>query len=113
MNLDKKQTIDKIEKLFTENPKDVGLALTLTQLRMGRGNITGSIEAMEKLFKELDSEMKYQPGLVGLLVQLYQHQGRKEHMRRLLSEASDWWKQAEKPVSRLHPSLKFQLLMIK
>ncbi|KAL7270622.1 Signal recognition particle subunit SRP72 [Rhizina undulata] len=87
----------KVEALFAASPKDIGLALTLVQLRMSAGNITGGIEVLEKLLESLDDNATYQPGLIGLLVALYQHQGRKKHVRDVLSKASDWWKNSDKP----------------
>lgn len=93
-----KEVTKKIEQMFESNSVDVGLALTLVQLRMSSGNITGAISILESLFSKLEPEKRYQPGLVGLLVALYEHQGRKKHVRTALSEASEWWKQSSKPV---------------
>jgi signal recognition particle subunit SRP72 len=90
--------IKKIEQMVEANSVDIGLALTLVQLRMNAGNITGSIAALEFLFAKLEPEKRYQPGLVGLLVALYEHQGRKLHVKKILAEASDWWKQSSRPV---------------
>ncbi|KAA8909169.1 hypothetical protein FN846DRAFT_1009456 [Sphaerosporella brunnea] len=92
-----KDIIKKIEKLVEANPADIGLAFTLVQLRMQTGNITGSITTLESLLTELEPQARYQPGLVGLLVALYEHQGRKQHVRKILSEASEWWKQSPQP----------------
>jgi len=93
-----REVVKRIEQMFEANPIDVGLALTLIQLRMSTGNITGSISTLELLFSKLEPEKRYQPGLVGLLVALYEHQGRKQHVRKILSEASEWWKQSPQPV---------------
>ena len=86
-----KEATKKIERMFASNPVDIGLTLTLVQLKMRSGNITGSISTLEALLSKLEEGQRYQPGLVGLLVALYEHQGRKQHVRRLLSEASAWW----------------------
>jgi signal recognition particle subunit SRP72 len=88
-----------MERLFATDVKDIGLALTLVQLHMGRGNITGAINVMESLSSNLEPAQRYQPGLVGLLVALYEHQGRKQHVRKVLSEASEWSKNSDNPVS--------------
>jgi len=93
-----KEVIKKIEQMFESNPIDVGLALTLVQLHMNSGNITGSVSTLESLLGNLEPDKRYQPGLVGLLVALYEHQGRKQHVRKILSEASEWWKKSPHPV---------------
>lgn len=93
-----KEATKKIERMFASNPVDIGLTLTLVQLKMRSGNITGSISTLETLLSKLEDGQRYQPGLVGLLVALYEHQGRKQHVRRLLSEASAWWNQSSQLV---------------
>jgi signal recognition particle subunit SRP72 len=93
-----KEVVKKIVQMVEANPTDIGLALTLVQLRMNTGDITGSIHTVESLFAKLEPAERYQPGLVGLLVALYEHQGRKQHVRKILSEASEWWKQSPQPV---------------
>ncbi|KAF8533156.1 hypothetical protein BDD12DRAFT_919352 [Trichophaea hybrida] len=92
-----KEVIKKIEQMFESNPVDVGLALTLVQLRMSSGNTTGSVSALESLVSNLEPDKRYQPGLIGLLVALYEYQGRKQHVREILSEASEWWKRSHRP----------------
>ncbi|KAI5800011.1 hypothetical protein EDC01DRAFT_613135 [Geopyxis carbonaria] len=96
-NMSGKDVTKKIEQMFLSNQKDIGLALTSIQLRMGAGNITGSIEILEKLFENLEPQMRYQPGLVGLMVALLDHQGRKKYMREILYKASEWWKNLSSP----------------
>jgi signal recognition particle subunit SRP72 len=91
----------KLEKLVTANPTNIGLAVSLVQTRMSTGNITGSISVLESLFAALEPAKKFQPGLVGLLVKLYEHQGRKQHVRKILSEASEWWRSTPQPVCSL------------
>ncbi|KAI5817418.1 signal recognition particle protein [Pyronema omphalodes] len=87
----------KLEKLVAANPTNIGLAVSLVQTRMSTGNITGSISVLESLFTALEPAKKFQPGLVGLLVKLYEHQGRKQHVRNILSEASEWWRSTPQP----------------
>lgn len=101
----------KLEKLVTANPTDIGLAVSLVQTRMSAGNITGSISVLESLFAALEPAKKFQPGLVGLLVKLYEHQGRKQHVRKILSEASEWWRSTPQPVCSLTQSSKLHFLI--
>ncbi|KAH0608288.1 uncharacterized protein H6S33_002340 [Morchella sextelata] len=96
-NVKGKTAENKVEALWTANPKDIGLALTLVQLRIRSKNITGAIQTMDKLLSALGPEQRYQPGLVGLLVALYQSQARKKDVKDLLSQASDFWKNTDTP----------------
>lgn len=109
-NMTGREVVKKIERMFEANPVDIGLALTLIQLRMSTGNITGSISTLELLFSKLEPDKRYQPGLVGLLVALYEHQGRKQHVRKVLSDASEWWRQSSQPVCQ--PPTSNRLILI-
>lgn len=82
---------------MTENPKDIGLALTLVQLKLRAGNVVGAIQTLDALFAALEPEQHYQPGLIGLQVALYQDQGRKQHIKDLLHQASTFWKSSSSP----------------
>jgi signal recognition particle subunit SRP72 len=93
-----KAVFTRLETMFKSNPKDVGLALILVQLCMSSGNITGATWILELLLTSLEPEKRYQPGLIGLLVAMYKHQGRSRHVRNLLSEASKWWMESPNPV---------------
>jgi len=96
-NCNSKDIVKKVESLFEASPQDIGTALTLVQLRMSVGNITGAVQALEKLLGSLEPEERYQPGLIGLIVALYQHQGRKQGVRDVLTQASDYWKASSNP----------------
>ncbi|RPA89887.1 hypothetical protein L873DRAFT_1885182 [Choiromyces venosus 120613-1] len=93
----------KVEKLVEKNPGDVGLSLTLAQLRMRSGNITGAITAVENVMSAAVDEQKYLPGVVGLLVGLYSHQGRRQHVKEVLARASGYWMTCATPN---HPLLR-------
>ena len=90
---------DALSALNSLSSSSIGLTLLMVQMKLEGGNITGAIETMHKLLAELPDEKKYLPGLVGLLVALYRQQGRKEDVRNLLSEASEYSKKTEQPVS--------------
>ncbi|CUS07705.1 unnamed protein product [Tuber aestivum] len=94
---------DKVEKLVKKSPGDLGLSLTLAQLRMRSGNITGAIAAVENVISAAPEDQKYLPGVIGLLVGLYQHQGRRQHVKDILSKASEYWKNSPTPN---HPLLR-------
>jgi len=96
-NCDSGEIVKKVKSLFEASPQDIGTALTLVQLRMSVGNITGAIQTLEKLLGSLEPEERYQPGLIGLIVALYQHQGRKQGVRDVLTQASDYWKASSNP----------------
>ena len=89
----------KVEKLVEKSPGDIGLSLTLAQLRMRSGNITGAIVAVENVISAAPEDQKYLPGVIGLLVGLYQHQGRRQHVKEILSKASEYWKNSPTPVN--------------
>ncbi|PWW72291.1 hypothetical protein C7212DRAFT_286909 [Tuber magnatum] len=93
----------KVEKLAGRYPGDLGLSLTLAQLRMRSGNITGAIAAVESVISAAPEDQKYLPGVIGLLVGLYQHQGRRRHVKDILSKASEYWKNSPTPN---HPLLR-------
>ncbi|CAZ86131.1 unnamed protein product [Tuber melanosporum] len=93
----------KVEKLVKKSPGDLGLSLTLAQLCMRSGNITGAIAAVENVISAAAEDQKYLPGVIGLLVGLYQHQGRCQHVRDILSKASEHWKNSPTPN---HPLLR-------
>lgn len=89
----------KVEKLVEKTPGDLGLSLTLAQLRMRSGNITGAIAAVENVISAAPEDQKYLPGVIGLLVGLYQHQGRRQHVKEILSKASEYWENSPNPVN--------------
>ncbi|KAG0639989.1 hypothetical protein HOY80DRAFT_48284 [Tuber brumale] len=100
----------KVEKLVKKSPGDLGLSLTLAQLRMRSRNITGAIAAVENVISTTTEDQKYLPGVIGLLVGLYQHQGRRQHVKDILSRASEHWKNSPTPNHPLlHASAKAHL----
>lgn len=93
--------LKKIQTLFETDLSNIGLGLTLIQLRMNSRDITQSIKTMERLLASLEPMQRYQPGLIALLVCLFQKQGRHQHVWDILSEASDWWKEQSRPASSI------------
>ncbi|PWY87717.1 signal recognition particle protein [Aspergillus heteromorphus CBS 117.55] len=90
-------------------PKDIGLALTAVQLYVAAGNTTSAITTLEKTLQlldestsEQDKAVRFNPGLLGILVSLYKLEGRKVQIRSELAKAATYWQsQAEPPASLL------------
>ncbi|KAA8648810.1 signal recognition particle subunit SRP72 [Aspergillus tanneri] len=92
-----------------KRPKDLGLVLTAVQLYVSTGNTTSAIATLEKCLglleesiSEQDKEVRFNPGLLGILVSLYKLEGRKVQIRTELGKAASYWRsQAEAPSSLL------------
>ncbi|KAB8239452.1 signal recognition particle subunit SRP72 [Aspergillus alliaceus] len=90
-------------------PKDIGLVLTAVQLYVAEGNTTSAITTLEKSLQlleesisEQDKEVRFNPGLLGILVALYKLEGRRVQIRSELAKAADYWRgHAEAPSSLL------------
>lgn len=94
------KAIQEIRPLLERRPKDVGLVLTVVQLYVAIGNITSAISAMENFMRileesiaEADQDVRFSPGLVSVLLSLYQLEGRKNHIRAELGKAASYWRQ--------------------
>jgi signal recognition particle subunit SRP72 len=95
-----KDLLRKLEPTLEKDKSNTGLALTVAQLRASAGNFTGAIQVLEALLEE---RKVIEPGVVGLLVHLYQTQGRKKGVADLLAKASEFPSGSTGPVS-LFPS---------
>ncbi|KAE8392008.1 hypothetical protein BDV23DRAFT_59259 [Aspergillus alliaceus] len=90
-------------------PKDIGLVLTAVQLYVAEGNTTSAITTLEKSLQlleesisEQDKEVRFNPGLLGILVALYKLEGRRVQIRSELAKAAGYWRgHAEAPSSLL------------
>jgi signal recognition particle subunit SRP72 len=94
------QALKEIITLLEKHPKDLGLALTVVQLYMSMRNLTSAITTMENLLRNLedsitehDQDVRFNPGLVSVLVCLYQLEGRKYQIKSELVKAASHWKQ--------------------
>nr|KMM64092.1 hypothetical protein CPAG_00444 [Coccidioides posadasii RMSCC 3488] len=102
-----KQTLSLLEK----RPQDVGLVLLATQLYIGEGNVSSAVSVLESFLKRLDEsisesdqEVRYNPGLISVLVAIYKLQGRKRQVNIELAKAATYWRQRprhEQPLSLL------------
>ena len=84
--------------LLELRPKDVGLVLTAVQLYVNAGNTTTAITTLEKSLQvleesiaEQDQDVRFAPGLVGVLISLYRREGRKGPIRAELAKAASYW----------------------
>ncbi|KAL1969262.1 hypothetical protein VTN77DRAFT_9454 [Rasamsonia byssochlamydoides] len=94
------KAIQEIRPLLERRPKDVGLMLTVVQLYVAIGNITSAISVLENSMRileesiaEADQDVRFSPGLVSVLVSLYQLEGRKNHIKAELGKAASYWRQ--------------------
>ncbi|KAF9883782.1 Signal recognition particle core component [Aspergillus nanangensis] len=98
-------------------PKDVGLVLTAIQLYVTAGNTTSAITTLERSLRaldesnsELDKEVRFNPGLLSVLVSLYKLEGRKLQIRSELSKAATYWQERSKAPASLFRAAAASLL---
>ncbi|EAU39361.1 conserved hypothetical protein [Aspergillus terreus NIH2624] len=95
--------------VLERRPKDIGLVLTAVQLYVSTGNTTSAITTLERSLhlleesiSEQDKEVRFNPGILSILVSLYKLEGRKLQIRGELSKAAAYWRErAEAPASLL------------
>ncbi|QKX64211.1 uncharacterized protein TRUGW13939_11384 [Talaromyces rugulosus] len=111
------QAIQELHTLLARRPKDVGLVLTIVQLYVGEGNTTSAINALENTIhlleesiSEADQEVRYNPGLVSVLIALYQREGRKAHVKAELAKAASYWRQQSRQPTTLLRAAASELL---
>ncbi|KAI9815525.1 MAG: Signal recognition particle core component [Pycnora praestabilis] len=99
-----KAGLKEILPLLEKRPNDVGLLLTIIQLYLLTNNHGSAISLLESFLKRLeettsetDQDVRFAPGLVGVLVSLYSTQGRKSHIRTELAKAASYWRRKSKP----------------
>lgn len=103
------KSLKHILPLLERRPKDLGLLLTVVQLYVNAGNTTSaiamlerSLQTLEESISEQDKDVRFNPGLLGVLVSLYKLEGRKVQIRTELSKAASYWRErSEPPVSLL------------
>ncbi|OAT01679.1 signal recognition particle subunit SRP72, variant [Blastomyces dermatitidis ER-3] len=83
-----KAGLKEVLPLLAKRPNDIGLVLTLIQLYVSARNVNSAISVLEAFFKRLDQsisesdkDIRFNPGLIGILVSLYKIQGRKSHIK--------------------------------
>lgn len=90
--------------LLEKRPYDVGLILTVIQLYIQINNISQATSHLEKFLQHLEEmhepvyqDVRFAPGLVALLISLYQISGQKTAIRSILSKAARYWRQKSQP----------------
>lgn len=103
--------------LLGKRPKDIGLVATIVQIYLLTHNQGAAIQIVEKLLRHLDQsnsaaeqEVRYNPGLVAMIVSLYSLEGRKSHIRTELAKAASYWKHRSKASPGLLRSAGLSLL---
>ncbi|WEW61727.1 Signal recognition particle subunit SRP72 [Emydomyces testavorans] len=101
------QTLSLLEK----RPFDIGLILLAVKLYIDEGNVSSAVSALESFLKRLsestsesDQEIRFNPGLISVLIALYKLQGRKRQINSELANAAAYWRkrsQQEQPSSLL------------
>ncbi|RAL16097.1 signal recognition particle subunit SRP72 [Aspergillus homomorphus CBS 101889] len=83
-----------------KRPKDLGLALTAVQLYVSAGNTTSAITTLESTLQlldesisEQDKAVRFNPGVLSVLISLYKLEGRKVQIRSELAKAAAYWQQ--------------------
>ncbi|KAJ5720634.1 uncharacterized protein N7483_008568 [Penicillium malachiteum] len=106
--------LKQILPLLERRPKDLGLLLTVVQLYVSAGNTTSAITAVERSLRaleesisETDQEARFNPGLLSVIVSLYQLEGRKLQVRTVLAQAASFWRtKPEAPAGLLRAAAK-------
>lgn len=102
------KALKQILPLLERRPKDIGLLLTVVQLYVSVGNTTSAITALERSLRALeesiaesDQDTRFNPGLLSVLVSLYQCEGRKLQIRSTLAQAAAYWRKKPEPPASL------------
>lgn len=89
--------------LLEQRPNDVGLLLTVVQLYLLTNNAGSAISLIESFFARLeasktqsDLDVRFAPGLVGILVSLYGKQNRTAVIKTELAQAAAHWRARRK-----------------
>jgi signal recognition particle subunit SRP72 len=98
-----KAALKSILPVLAKRPNDVGLMLTVVQLYLLTGNHGSAITLIEQFFARLEetktdksADVRFAPGLVGVLVSLYAKEGRKAHVKAELAKAASYWRSKRK-----------------
>ncbi|KAJ5319341.1 hypothetical protein MYU51_013399 [Penicillium brevicompactum] len=102
------KALSKIAPLLERRPKDFGLLFTVVQLYVNSGNTTSAITAIERTLRSLeesnaetDQSARFNPGVLSVLVSLYQLEGRKLQIRTTLAQAAAYWRAKPEPPASL------------
>ena len=112
-----KSSIKTLLALLEKRRNDVGLVLTIVQLYVAAHNPAAATTTLEALFKHLEAskepaqlDVRYAPGLVSLMVNLYRLQGRKGPIKAQLGDAAQYWTKRSSPSEDLLKAAGLSLL---
>ena len=95
-----KACLKKALPLLEKRPNDVGLVLAVIQLYAETNNFNSATSVLESLLKRLeesasesDQDIRFNPGILSVLISLYKIQGRKRGIKTELSKAAAHWQQ--------------------
>ncbi|KAI1759721.1 hypothetical protein GGR53DRAFT_128186 [Hypoxylon sp. FL1150] len=93
------KALKEILPLLEKRPTDIGLLLTIIQLYVQMKNPGPALSLLDAFLKRLETastpdyeDVRYAPGLVAVVVSLYQLQGRQVSIRAELAKASRHWR---------------------
>ncbi|THX95542.1 putative signal recognition particle protein [Aureobasidium pullulans] len=99
-----KDALKTVLPVLERKPNDIGLLLVCTQLYITISNPAAAISLLENFFARLSSssepsaqDVRYAPGLIGVLVSLYTSRGQLSHARSELAKAARYWRQHSNP----------------
>ncbi|KAK5069561.1 Signal recognition particle subunit SRP72 [Lithohypha guttulata] len=103
-----KAAVNKVLPELEKRPNDVGLVVTLVQLYVLTGNGLAAVDMLRALFDRLekspndkDQDVRYSPGLIGLMVSLLRTQGRRSQLNQELARGATYWRTKPKAPSSL------------
>ncbi|KAH0267058.1 signal recognition particle protein, partial [Aureobasidium melanogenum] len=99
-----KEALKSVLPVLERRPNDIGLLLVSMQLYIHASNPAAAISLLENFFARLSSsseasaqDVRYAPGLIGVLVSLYASRGQQSHARSELAKAARYWRQHSNP----------------
>ncbi|KAH0348463.1 signal recognition particle protein, partial [Aureobasidium melanogenum] len=99
-----KEALKSVLPVLERRPNDIGLLLVCMQLYIHASNPAAAISLLENFFARLSSsseasaqDVRYAPGLIGVLVSLYTSRGQQSHARSELAKAARYWRQHSNP----------------
>ncbi|KAG9852148.1 signal recognition particle protein, partial [Aureobasidium melanogenum] len=99
-----KEALKSVLPVLERRPNDIGLLLVCMQLYIHASNPAAAISLLENFFARLSSsseasaqDVRYAPGLIGVLVSLYTSRGQQSHARSELAKAAKYWRQHSNP----------------
>ena len=93
----------RIAQELEKRPKDVGLVLTVVKINCDLGNLAAATQTMESFLRGIEAdgseyeEVRYNPGLISVLIGLYKKQGRNAQTKSELAKAASYWCQQPNP----------------